>query len=95
MKLIDELRQVGVVQLAGHLNLNQNLAFNKQICGIVPDLNILEEHLGIGFDINREISQTQLYNHRPLVYLFQKPIPKMPVDFEGRTDDLLRQGTMQ
>ena len=95
MKLIDKLCQVGFVQLAGHLKFDQNLAFNKQISGIVPDLNLLEEHLGIGFDRNRKISQTQLYNHRPLVYLFQKPIPKMPVDFECRTDDLLRQGTMQ
>jgi hypothetical protein len=80
----------------GHQGLNSfqldyELAGNQQVNSPLANCVAFEGHAHGSLTNERHFPQTKLYAQGFFVYGLQEPRAKMPMDLDGRTDDLIRQ----
>src|SRR5208337_1564392 len=90
---LELVQQSGLVRgliLLGDLELDDHLVFHQEIGLVVTNDDPLVPHLDVTLGLGLQLSADQLDLHRPLIHLFEKPIPKHGMNLESRTNDLLR-----
>ena len=73
------------------LQLNDELACNQQVNSALANCVAFEGHAHGSLTNERHFPQTKLDAQSFFVHGLQEPRAKMPMDLDGRTDDLIRQ----